>query len=148
MTLDELRAAAGLPDSAAWSSAAGVVWSRDELLNLPWVAEWRAGWADGELFAARAIDRYGDAIPADTIVMEAVAVDFQGMETVGHEASWVHASHVCDFAGHADLGAALRALYRAGWVVPLLDGTVVAPRLVLRPAHTLTRLQCLRPPGD
>jgi len=135
MTLEGLFAAAGLTGPADWAPAPGVLWTREEFLAVPWVAEWRAEWADGELFASFVIDRYGDAIPADVIVLEALTVDFQGIETIGREASWVHELHVHDFTGIGSLRPALHALYRGGWVVPLLDGTVVAPKLILEPIH-------------
>lgn len=114
--------------------AAGVLWTRAEFARQQWVAEWAADAPEGERFRDAVLAAHGDRIPADLAVLEALALDFQGIETPGREASWVRESHVLDFAGVTDLSVALHLLYRADWIVPLCDGTVVAPRLVLAPA--------------
>ncbi|MCD0451303.1 hypothetical protein LO762_19170 [Actinocorallia sp. API 0066] len=134
LTLAELARAADPEGADAWVPATGLVWDRREFLDQPWVGDWMADWDDGEYFCTMILTRYGDFIPADLAVLEAVAIDFQGIETVGHEASFVHESHVNAFAGVDDLHLALHALYRDQWIVPLTDGTLVAPRLILVPA--------------
>ncbi len=133
LTLAELAAAADPSGASTWLPATGLVWGRAEFLGLPWVSDWMADWEEGERYCAEVVARYGDFIPADLAVLEAAAVDFQGMETVGREASFVHEGHVCGFAGLDDLLLSLFSLYRDQWVVPLADGTLVAPRLVLAP---------------
>lgn len=133
LTLAELAVAVDPSGASSWRPAVGLVWGRSEFLDLPWVSDWMSGWEEGERYCETVLTRYGDFIPADLAVLEAVAIDFQGMETAGHEASFVHESHVCRFAGLDDLHLSLFALYRDQWVVPLTDGTVVAPRLLLVP---------------
>lgn len=130
-TLQQLAAAAD--PTGTWRPASGLIWSRHEFLDLPWVSDWVADWDDGELYCATILDRYGDYIPADLAVLEAVAADFQGIETFGHEASFVHESHVNGFAEIDDLHLALLALYRDDWIIPLDDGTLASPKLILAP---------------
>lgn len=133
LTLDQLAALVDPSGSPAWLPAAGLVWARAEFLDLPWVSDWMSGWEEGERYCEAIITRYGDFIPADLAVLEAASVDFQGVETAGREASFVHESHVCGFAGLDDLHLALLTLYRDQWIVPLADGTLAAPRLSLAP---------------
>ncbi|GAB3684125.1 hypothetical protein GCM10027589_53490 [Actinocorallia lasiicapitis] len=134
LTLEQLAAAADPLGGHGWRSAAGLVWNREEFLDLQWVADWAADYEAGERYCWSILERYGDFIPADLAVLEAVSADFQGIETFGHEASFVHECHVHSFAEIDDLHLALLALYRDGWIVPLADGTVVSPRLVLAPS--------------
>lgn len=133
LTLAQLAAAVDPAGSPAWLPATGLVWGRAEFLDLPWVADWMSGWEEGERFCDSVLTRYGDFIPADLAVLEAAALDFQGLETADREASFVHAAHVCRFTGLDDLHLALLSLYRDQWVIPLTDGTLVAPRLSLTP---------------
>ncbi|WP_106397703.1 hypothetical protein [Actinocorallia populi] len=133
LTLAQLAALVDPSGSPAWLPATGLVWGRAEFLALPWVSDWMSGWEEGERYCEAVTTRYGDFIPADLAVLEAAALDFQGVETSDREASFVHESHVCGFAGLDDLHLALLALYRDQWIVPLTDGTLAAPRLALAP---------------
>lgn len=133
LTLDQLAAIADPAGAPSWQPASGLVWGRSEFLDLPWVSDWVSGWEEGERYCESVIARYGDFIPADLAVLGAASVDFQGVETAGREASFVHESHVCAFAGMDDLHLALLTLYRDQWIVPLTDGTLAAPRLNLAP---------------
>jgi hypothetical protein len=112
-------------------SVGGRFWTRAEFLDQQWVAEWVAESDEAEHFCLRLFERYGSMIPADLAVLDALAEDFQGFETIGWEASWVQEMHVQAFTGILDLREALHLMHRQGWVTPLDDGTVIAPRIAL-----------------
>jgi hypothetical protein len=119
------------PDGPSVQPVGGRLWSRVEFLDQQWVSEWVAESDEAEHFCLMVFERYGTMIPADLAVLDALAEDFHGFETIGREASWVHEMHVQAFTGIIDLREALHLMYRDGWVTPLDDGTVVAPRIAL-----------------
>ncbi|MEO5876686.1 MAG: hypothetical protein ABIS86_01355 [Streptosporangiaceae bacterium] len=119
------------PDGPPGRPVRGKLWSRVEFLDQQWVAEWVAESEDAECFCLGVFERYGAVIPADLVVLDALAEDFQGFETIGREASWVQAAHVRAFTGIRDLREALHLMYRDDWITPLDDGTVIAPRISL-----------------
>jgi hypothetical protein len=119
------------PDGSAAQPVGGRFWTRVEFLDQQWVSEWVAESDEAEFFCLRVFERYGSIIPADLVVLDALAEDFHGFETIGREASWVLETHVQAFTGIVDLREALHLMYREGWVTPMDDGTVIAPRITL-----------------
>jgi hypothetical protein len=108
----------------------GITWNREEFLALPWVEDYLP--ADDMQDPRRQIcERYGDRIPADLAVLDMAADNTTVIAVANAPRSYVHPDHLCTFTGLDDVREALHRLYDDGLLVPLGNGLIVAPGLVL-----------------
>ena len=112
----------------------GIVWSREEFLALPWVEAYLpAGGVPGSEKDPRGqiCARYGEMIPADLAVIDMAADDITVMAIANASRSYVEPDHLCTFTGLDDIREALHRLYGEGLLIPLSNGLILAPGLVL-----------------
>jgi hypothetical protein len=101
----------------------GLIWSQQEFLALPWVRDYLpAGGLPGSGQDPRGqiCGRYGEKIPADLAVPNA-------------RRSYLEPGHLLAFTGLDDLRQALHDLESQGLLLPLSNGLVLAPGLILEP---------------
>ena len=113
----------------------GIIWSREEFLALPWVEDYLpAGGIPGSEQDPRGqiCERYGERIPADLAVLDMAADDTAVIALANTSRSYVQPDHLCTFTGLDDIREALHRLYAEGLVVPLSNGLIVAPGLILQ----------------
>lgn len=108
----------------------GITWDREEFLALPWVEDYRPA-EDAQDPRGQICDRYGDRIPADLAVLDMAAADTTVIATANAPRSYVHPDHLRTFTGLDDIRQALHRLYDDGLLVPLSNGLIVAPGLIL-----------------
>lgn len=112
----------------------GMLWSREEFLALPWVEEYLpAGGVPGsELDPRRQIcERYGDKIPAGLAVIDMAADDVAVIAVANASRSYVEPAHLCAFTGLMDVSQALHRLDSEGLLIPMSNGLILAPSLIL-----------------
>jgi hypothetical protein len=112
----------------------GIVWSREEFLALPWVEDYLpAGGLPGSEKDPRGqiCERYGERIPADQGVIDMAADDTAVIALANAPRSYVQPDHLCTFTGLDDIREALHRLYDEGLVIPLSNGCVLGPSLIL-----------------
>jgi hypothetical protein len=114
--------------------ASGITWGPEEVLALPWVQDYRPA-EDAQDPRGQICVRYGDRIPADLAVLDLAAADTTVIAVANAPRSYVHPDHLRTFTGLNDIRQALHRLYADGLLVPLSNGLVLAPGLILeRPA--------------
>jgi hypothetical protein len=112
----------------------GITWNREEFLALPWVQGYLPV-GDMQDPRGQICERYGDRIPADLAVLDMAAADTTVIAVANAPRSYVHPDHLRTFTGLDDIREALHRLYADGLLVPLSNGLVLAPGLILeRPA--------------
>ena len=114
--------------------ASGITWNREQFLALPWVENYpsAAGMPGSEQDPRGQIcERYGERIPADLAVLDMAAGDTTVIAVANAPRSYVQPDHLCTFTGLDDIREALHRLYHDGLLVPLSNGLIVAPGLVL-----------------
>jgi hypothetical protein len=112
----------------------GIIWSREEFLALPWVEDYLpAGGLPGSEKDPRGqiCERYGERIPADLAVIDMAADDTTVIALANAPRSYVQQDHLCTFAGLDDIREALHHLYDEGLIIPLSNGLILAPSLIL-----------------
>jgi hypothetical protein len=108
----------------------GITWNREEFLALPWVEDYLPA-DDMQDPRGQICERYGDRIPADLAVLDMAAGDTAVIAVANAPRSYVQPDHLCTFTGLDDVREALHRLYDDGLLVPLSNGLIVAPGLVL-----------------
>jgi len=114
----------------------GIIWSQDEFLALPWVRDYLP--ADGPPGSeadprGQICSRYGEKIPADLAVLDMAADDTAVIAVANAPRSYLEPAHLHAFTGLDDLRQALHQLDGQGHLLPLSNGLVLAPGLVLEP---------------
>lgn len=114
----------------------GIIWSQDEFLALPWVRDYLP--ADGPPGSeadprGQIRGRYGEKIPADLAVLDMAADDTDVIAVANAPRSYLDPAHLHAFTGADDLRQALHQLYGQGLLLPLSNGLVLAPGLILEP---------------
>jgi hypothetical protein len=109
----------------------GITWDRVEFLALPWVEDYRPA-DDMQDPRGQICERYGDRIPADLAVIDMAAGDTAVIAIANAPRSYVQPDHLCTFTGLDDIREALHRLYAQGLLVPLGNGLVLAPGLILQ----------------
>jgi hypothetical protein len=111
----------------------GITWDREEFLALPWVEDYRPA-DDMQDRRGQICERYGDSIPADLAVLDMAADNTAVIAIANAPRSYVHPDHLRTFTGQDDIREALHRLYADGLLVPLSNGLIVAPGLILERA--------------
>jgi hypothetical protein len=114
--------------------ASGITWNREQFLALPWVENYPSavGMPGSEQDPREQIcERYGDRIPADLAVFDMAAGDTTVIAVANAPRSYVQPGHLRTFTGLDDIREALHRLYDEGLLVPLSNGLIVAPGLIL-----------------
>lgn len=114
--------------------AGGLTWSREEFLALPWVQDYLpAGGAPGSETDPRPqiCERYGEKIPADLAVIDMAADDPTVIAVANASRSYVEPGHLCAFTGLDDTRQALHRLDSERLLIPLSNGLILAPSLIL-----------------
>jgi len=112
----------------------GIVWSREEFLALPWVEDYLpAGGLPGSEKDPRGqiCERYGERIPADLAVIDMAADDTTVIALANAPRSYVQPDHLCTFTGLDGIREALHHLYDQGLIIPLSNGLILGPSLIL-----------------
>jgi len=112
----------------------GIVWSREEFLALPWVEDYLpAGGLPGSEKDPRGqiCERYGERIPADLAVIDMAADDTTVITLANAPRSYLQPDHLCTFTGLDDIREALHHLYDQGLIIPLSNGLILSPSLIL-----------------
>jgi hypothetical protein len=108
----------------------GITWGREEFLALSWVEDYLPA-DDTQDPRGQICERYGDRIPADLAVLDMAADNTTVIAIANAPRSYVHPDHLRTFTGLDDIRQALHRLYAEGLLVPLSNGLIVAPGLVL-----------------
>lgn len=111
----------------------GITWNREEFLALPWVEDYLPA-DDMQDPRGQICERYGDRIPADLAVLDMATDNTAVIAIANAPLSYVHPDHLCTFTGQDDIREALHRLYADGLLVPLSNGLIVAPGLILERA--------------
>jgi hypothetical protein len=77
--------------------------------------------------------RYGEKIPADLAVLDMAADDTDVIAVANAPRSYLEPAHLHAFTGARDLRQALQELDGQGFLLPLSNGLVLAPCLILEP---------------
>jgi hypothetical protein len=112
----------------------GIVWNREEFLTLPWVEDYLpAGGLPGSEEDPRGqiCELYGESIPADVAVIDMAADDTAVIAIANAPRSYVQPEHLCTFTGLDDIREALHRLYADGLIIPLSNGLILGPSLIL-----------------
>jgi hypothetical protein len=112
----------------------GIVWSQEEFLALPWVENYLpAGGLPGSEKDPRGqiCVRYGERIPADLAVIDMAADDTTVIALANAPRSYLQPDHLYTFTGLDDIREALHHLYNEGLIIPLSNGLILAPSLIL-----------------
>ena len=117
----------------------GIIWSQDEFLALAWVRDYLP--ADGPPGSEadprmQICGRYGEKIPADLAVLDMAADDTDVIAVANASRSYLEPAHLHAFTGTDDLRRALDQLYGQELLMPLSNGLVLAPGLILEPMTT------------
>ena len=110
--------------------ASGITWNREEFLALPWVKDYRPA-GDMQDPPGQICERYGDRIPANLAVLDMAVADTTVIAVANAPRSYVQPDHLRTFTGLEDIRQALHRLYDDGLLVPLSNGLIVAPGLIL-----------------
>jgi hypothetical protein len=114
----------------------GIIWSQPEFLDLPWVRDYLpAGGAPGSKQDPRGqiTSRYGEKIPADLAVIDMAADDVTVVAVANASRGYLEPAHLLAFAGVGDIRQALHELHAQELLLPLSNGLVLAPGLILEP---------------
>jgi hypothetical protein len=79
----------------------------------------------------RICERYGEMIPADLAVIDMAADDTSVIAIANARRSYVEPDHLCTFTGIDDIREALHRLHAEGLLIPLSNGLILAPSLIL-----------------
>ena len=108
----------------------GITWGQEEFLALAWVEDYLPA-DDTQDPRGQICERYGDRIPADLAVLEMAADDTNVIAVANAPRSYVQPDHLCTLTGLDYIREALHRLYDDGLLVPLGNGLIVAPGLIL-----------------
>jgi hypothetical protein len=114
----------------------GIIWSQDEFASLPWVRDYLPiGGPPGSEADPRGqiCDRYGEKILADLAVLDMAADDTAVITVANAPRSYLEPAHLHAFTGAGDTRRALHQLDDQGLLLPLSNGLVLAPGLILEP---------------
>jgi hypothetical protein len=121
----------GARGSEGWGRpVSGITWNREEFLALPWVEDYVPA-DDMQDPRGQICERYGERIPADLAVLDMAAGDTTVIAIANAPRSYVQLDHLRTFTGLDDIREALHRLYDEGLFVPLSNGLVLAPGLIL-----------------
>jgi hypothetical protein len=112
----------------------GIIWSQAEFAGLPWVRDYLP--ADGPPGSeadprGQICSRYGEKIPADLAVLDMAADDIAVIAVANAPRSYLEPAHLHAYTGADDLRRALHQLYGQELLLPLSNGLVLAPGLIL-----------------
>jgi hypothetical protein len=113
---------------------AGIIWNQDKFLALPWVRDYlpAVGPPGSEADPRGQIcGRYGEKISADLAVLDMAADDTAVIAVANAPRSYLEPAHLHAFTGADDLRQALHQLDGQGLLLPLSNGLVLAPGLIL-----------------
>ena len=114
----------------------GIIWSQQEFLTLPWVRAYLpAGGPPGSGQDPRGqiCGRYGEKIPADLAVIDMATDDTTVIAVANAPRGHLEPVHLRTFADLDDTSHALHQLHGQGLLLPLSNGLVLAPGLILEP---------------
>jgi len=114
----------------------GIIWSQQEFLALPWVRDYMpaSGPPGSEQDPrGRICGRYGAKIPADLAVIDMAADDTAVIAVANAGRTYLEPGHLLAFTGLDDLREALYHLDSQGLLLPLSNGLVLVPGLILEP---------------
>jgi hypothetical protein len=108
----------------------GITWNREQFLALSWVEDYPPT-DDMQDPRGQICERYGERIPADLAVLDMAVGDTAVIAVANAPWSYVQPDHLCTFTGLDDVREALYRLYDDGLLVPLSNGLILAPGLIL-----------------
>jgi hypothetical protein len=114
----------------------GITWSQQEFLALAWVQEYLpAGGRPGSKADPRGqiCSRYGEKIPAGLAVLDMAADDTSVIVVANAARRYLQPGHLYAFTGTSETRQALHQLDSQGLLLPLSNGLVLAPALILEP---------------
>src|SRR5262249_13855740 len=121
-------------DRRGWP-VSGIVWRREEVLALPWgEAYLPAGGLPGSAKdpRGRVCERYGERVPAGPAVIDIAADRTPRRALPNAPPAYLQPDHLCTFTGLDDVREALHRLYDQGLIIPLSNGLILAPSLILQ----------------
>ncbi len=112
----------------------GIIWNQQEFLALPWVQDYlSASGLPGSEHDPRGqiCGRYGEKIPADLAVIDMAADDTTVIAVANARSGYLEPAHLRAFTGVDNVRDALRQLSSQKLLLPLSNGLVLAPDLIL-----------------